>query len=73
MDRFETLGRSFEELGTAITTMSNYDMDAGYVRLSAPAAVGQVSKRYNFQAGFAMFLVVLSRLCSCPLNIDIAK
>lgn len=42
MDRFEAMGKSLDQFGSALTAMSNFEMDSGYLRMRAPAAVGRV-------------------------------
>lgn len=41
MYRYESMGQSFERFGTALTSMSNFEMDSGYLKIPGAAAMGK--------------------------------
>jgi len=41
MNRYETMGQSFDRFGSALTAMSNFELDSGYMKIPGAAAVGK--------------------------------
>lgn len=47
MDRVESVGRGFDGLGTSLKALHAFEAQNGFVKVSGPEAVGQVSTAYT--------------------------